>query len=699
MVQAWKVSVRVSGVMTTVPSFADPITVSRGLTPFGQDSWPRPTAFRAVIDNDSLAYDPARPASLLYGLAGRNCEVRIQVATADVNSSLHVEATNWESSETIDHVPGQRRGRAQTVLTGEGVLGRISRWTGTLDSPLLRTNAARPTLIGLWPMEEEDTAATLTNAYPGGAPGVASSVTFGDSDRPFGAARTVGTSADSAMAGRFAAASATAGWQVSWCFHLDEVPASGTYELLFRINVGNGYTWYVDINNASYRLNIVNNLGVTILTDVTGFGSQGTPDRWISMRMAASQSGGNISWTMSWYPQSSPVIYSTSGTVAGAVGALSSWRIPGNTVTDGAHWSMVYGVTSLAEDLLSGASTSSFNGYQNEYGLARYRRIMAELGITRFNFGANTDTIIMGPQPIDTAIAVLKEVRMTDDGDISDERFTVSATTMRPRRTLYHQDPALELEYGVNVAGYDRSFGADGVWNHVTARDVTGVEYTARRTDGLNSVSAAPAGIGEVRKQVDVSVFDTRMVLPSVASWWLAKGTLEGRRYTKITVDLVRSASLQVDACYVREGDMITVAGLEADAVRLLVVGIEHFKTPGEWKIHYLTEPYDTYMVGIYDDPGSVWGTHLSRLDGAHTAGDTTLDLTTVSRYGVWTANTAGRDLWIEGERVTVSAMGAATGSGPYTQTATVTRAVNGVSKAQLSGARVRLWDNRKWGL
>jgi hypothetical protein len=53
----------------------------------------------------------------------------------------------------------------------------------------------------------------------------------------------------------------------------------------------------------------------------------------------------------------------------------------------------------------------------------------------------------------------------------------------------------------------------------------------------------------------------------------------------------------------------------------------------------------------------------------------------------------------IEGERVTVTAMTAAAGTGPYTQTATVTRSVNGVVKAQLSGARVNVYNSRRWGL
>jgi hypothetical protein len=102
--------------------------------------------------------------------------------------------------------------------------------------------------------------------------------------------------------------------------------------------------------------------------------------------------------------------------------------------------------------------------------------------------------------------------------------------------------------------------------------------------------------------------------------------------------------------------------------------------------------------VGIWDDAGFVWGTNLSTLNGDHTSTDNTLALTTVSRNGIWSTAFTG-DLIIAGERVSVSSMGAATGTGPFNQVATVTRSANGIVKALPGGSKVALFDNRRWGL
>lgn len=687
---------RLNGVFTAIPLFTDPVDIERGTKPFaGADAWPSPSRFTCTINNDTLDYDPSRPAGLLYGIAGRNTEVRIRPAGT---SYLYAEATEWEPSRTPDHVPGADKGRSETGLTALGLLGRLESWTDPIDSPMFKTNSARPTSIGHWAFEEDRGATVLSNSKVGGAVGTASNVDFGEDDRPFGAKQTVKVSDASSMAGKFVAASTSAGWQVYWAFRFPELPPTSTYELFFRVNVSNGYTWYFNIKDTGFQMNTIDNLGALVSSQAFNFGAGAEPNKWVTMRIAMQQVAGNVSWNWAWYAQDLEFFYVTTGTFAGTIGVCRDWRIPGNAVTDGVHYCHVGGVTGLTEDLMSSTSRRVFNGYKLERATSRYNRLMQEVGLDRFTIGTTNESVEMGPQTIDTLVNNLRQVVATEDADISDERFDI-ALTMRTRRSTYNQTPALELTYPTHIADYSKQIGAAGVWNRVTAKNADGGEYTMSRTDGLMSVSPPPAGIGEIRKQVDVSVGNERTWLPMIASWHLAKGTLEGPKYTEITVDLYRHPTLVADAIDVREGDLITVSGLEPNLLRLLVVGIRRRVTSGTTRITYLTEPYDTYRVGIWDDSGFVWGTNLSRLDGAHTSTDNTLALTTDSLYGVWTANTVGRSLLIAGEQVTVSGMTAASGVGPYTQTATVTRSVNGVVKTLPDDSKVELFDNRKWGL
>jgi len=77
------------------------------------------------------------------------------------------------------------------------------------------------------------------------------------------------------------------------------------------------------------------------------------------------------------------------------------------------------------------------------------------------------------------------------------------------------------------------------------------------------------------------------------------------------------------------------------------------------------------------------------------TTSETLWDISGVTPADVWTTGSdpAGLYDWMVGtERVRVTAMPSATGSGPYLQTGTVTRSVNGVVTTHLTGAAVHLY-------
>lgn len=688
------------GVYTPIPTFADPLTIKRGIESFST-TWPAPTEFSVMINNDTLDYDPSRPTSLLYGRAGRNTRVRIR---PDGVSRVYCEAQSWEPSRTPEHVPGGRRGKSTTAMRAAGLLERLSTWEEPPASPMYRTAQGRTTSFGHWSLEDDENAVSAANSLPGGYTAQIKGVTLAESERPFGAKRTVRLANGSLMIGRWSPASKTAGWQVFFSFKLATSPPSASYGRLLRWSASNGYIWTVDVNNAGYLFTVTDADGVIKWQTATGgYGTGVEPTNWVTFRMRVANAGGGVvNVQPAWYAQSMSASFGITDTFSGSVGVPQIWWQEGGSVTDGGWFSHVGAVTGVSDDLDGIAARRVFNGYQGETAIDRYLRNMGEAGLQAYLIGDGDDSMPMGPQPIDQLIKVLEECRSTEDGDLSDERFDI-ATTMRGRRDSYDMTPALELTYPDEVSSYVKSVGREGAWNRVTVKNRTGGELTIQQETGPMSVSPPPDGIGDLRRQIDVNVDDEATWLPPIASWHLAKGTLEGPRYKQITVDLGRHPELVATARVVREGDMITVDGIEPDLVRLLVVGIEERMQPGgaaagrgTWRITYHCEPYDVYMVGVWDASTFRWGTNLSSLAAGATATATALSVKAADARGMWSTGLAGADIMIGGERMTVTSV---VNTGTLTQTINVARSVNGIVKSHDADDPVRLFDGRRWGL
>lgn len=692
MVNDVDLQAKISGAFTDVPLMATAVKITRGNEPFG--TWPRPSQIQCEIDNDSLNYDPSRPTSLLYGLAGRNTQVKIR---PHGSTYLWAEASTWTPQRTPDHVAGQRRGRSSTGLVAEGLLRRIGTWSDPIRSPMYRTNSSRTTSIGHWPLEDDRDATVLANSYPGGIRGqIKAGATPGDSEAPQGAASSVKVTAASLLAGTFAGASTTAGWQVCWAFKLPATPGSATYGTLLRWTTSNGYTWYAEVNDTAYQYRVIDSDGTSLLSYAVLHGGR-TPDQWLTMRVKCSVSGGTVTVEPAWYAQGDSVEVGGTTTFSGSVGALRTWAQDGNAVVDGGWFSHVFGVTGTSDSLVGSDAQKIFNGYSGEAAGIRYGRIVAEQGLTAYVIGTSTDTMLMGPQKVGTLLDVLKEIRDTDDCRIDDERFDI-ALTLSTRRALYNQDSALDLTYPTHIYAYEKEIGDLNTHNQVTAKNVNGGEATVTQESGPMSIEAPPDGVGLNLFTVNVNVSDEND-LDDIAHWHLAKGTLDIPLYRSITVNLTASPSLLSAAVTVREGNYITVTGLEAETLHQLVVGIVRDITAGVETITFLCEPYDPYILGIWDDASFRYDSATSTLAAGYTSSQTSWTVECTDPNDVWSTTATPYDWLVGGERVTVTSMGAASGSGPYTQTATVTRAVNGVSKAQTAGTAIHLADAKRWGL
>lgn len=694
----------IDGVWTTVPLLAGQgTTVQRGLDPFAD--WPRPSEINTRINNDSLEYDPSRPQSTLYSKIGRNTRARWQLAGT---SRLWAEASEWKPEATENHAPGVGKGSAWVDLTAAGILRRLGSWEEPLRSTMYRTESARPSQIGHWPLEDPASSPRLANtARSPATAGTYRGVTLGDDDAPFGAASSAVQSADGQMTGNFLPASSTAGWQIAFSMRLKALPASGSGSwTLFRWQTSNGDMWRWSTTDTAFQLSVTDSTGAVLFSNNTTFGTGATPTTWIRCRVGVNPvSGGTVSLNQAWYMQDLNTFYFVAPSYAGtSIGSLRRWWQESSALNDGSRFSHVLGLTGLTEDLMSVTSRNVFNGYNGELSNVRYNRILAEVGITRFTIGVAGDGQPMGPQPVATVMEILKEIVDTDACRIDDERFDI-ATTITTRRAMYNQAPALTLAYPSQVAPpFRKRIDDANVKNHITVKSSRGGEAVAIRTTGPMSTQVPPAGVGEKRGTVEVNATENAGQLDQLAAWHLARYTLDRPRYEEVTVDLLANPGLQASVFAVREGNMIRVTGYEPEPIDLLVVGIVDTAGKTELRVTFKCEPYEPYMIGVWNDPAAApsrWDTATTTVAAAATSTATALQVTTTDRRDILTTNAASLpvELIVAGERVRATAITAAAGTGPYTQTLTVVRSINGVVKPQPIGGAVTVADSRRWGL
>lgn len=710
-----------SGVYTKVPLHATPVTITRGHDPYG--SWPHPARIQCQIDNDDLAYDPTRPASLLYGVAGRNTEVRLRpVGVLPTNTAwFYAEATSWTPDATSDHVPGERKGMASVTLVAEGLQRRLGKWRDRLGSPLRRAvllavRSGTYDAAAYWPMEDPGGSGTAVSAIggpamepvvefrytmpdgsavpPGGAP------RFADGKGVLGADPLVSFQGGGTLRGVVDQGGTWNGYTIDWVAQMPpgiEVGESvtvlswqetGTY-VYFEMVASKGSPSSI----AVFHANAADRATFSSTGSASGSGElfDGTPHFF---RYRVRQNGG--SYLARLYIDG--VLFATADNftpgMTGTVGKpyLIDWNplelsTPGMPI--GAGHLIVW---RSGQDAGQPGLTSAFNGHREELTQVRFDRVFEdESGFEAF-FSAGGEQL--GPQSSAPLLDQLKELQATDGGRIDDERFSI-AEYFRLRRSLHAAASVLDLTYSQLTPPFRKVIDDLGIVNRVTVRNWDGEEVTATRETGPTSVLPPPNGMGEYPASFDVNVND-RLRLPHIANWRLARGGYELGQYREVTVDLVANPDLATAVQAVREGDHITVSGADPDVLHFMVVGIVRRITSGTHLVTFKVEPWGVWDVGIWDSPLWIWDAGTMTLNAGYSATATAWTFAFTNPRDVWTGNC---DLMVGGERVTMTAHGALTGSGPYTQTATVTRAVNGVRKAQLAGTEVHAADARRWGL
>ena len=414
--------------------------------------------------------------------------------------------------------------------------------------------------------------------------------------------------------------------------------------------------------------------------------------------------GGNTLYALVAVAPGAGTAHTAHATIAGAAGNVLSYQLN----SDAALTDTVVGhvqVQSAWSSLF--ALGSPLNAWQGETAGARFARLAGENGWRARILGSPAASAAMGPQGLDTLASLLQECETADTGQVLEPRQCLGLG-YRTAASMTAQSPALALDYaqaqpgGVN--GDPADSGLDPAYDDLLSRNgwtVTrgastgsqGATVKAQLNDGSVMSAAVLGDYGDSRTANVAS--DSQ--LADVAGWLVHLGTVDEYRWPLIPVNLARPAmaALYYNALDLDVGDMAEVLNppstVTYDPVRQLVLGFTESLGGKHYAMEFNAVPASPYDVIVLDD--LVYGrldTDGSSLAAGVSSGATALSVATAGSFPLWTTDSGDFpfDIAIAGERVTVTNI---TGSSSP-QSFTVTRSVNGVSKAQSSGADVRLW-------
>lgn len=610
------------------------------------------------------------------------------------------EASSWQPTETLGFDPVAGRGFRSTAMQAEGVLRRIGGWTDKLASPVYRNISSRVStgrLLGYWPATDPSGSTSLVNVVPGGSAGLASSVNYGAGAEVSGSEPMLTMGATSKLSGRFLRPTGTPnGWQVSWAMRLD-VPAPSEGQIL-TWSTSNGYRWFVYVSSTTYRVNVMSPDGITVLSDVpVAFSGSGDPSaQGVVFRVKVSVTAGTVSVETAWYSQDFPVVFGITQTFAGTTGYLLSWAASGNPAMDGATFGQVYAVSDSIDDLQSADVINSFNGYRHERAATRFVRLCGYVGIVATVVGNAVDSQKMGPQKPDTFQDSLKELTTTEDGPIYDTRIR-RGLSMRTRKSMYNQTAVLTLTKAQCVQPLTKVLDDLVSGNSITVDNRVGGSRLAAIATGPGSVLDPPTGAGLQQKTINVNA-DGDDDLDEIAGWWARKLSDTTARYPEVTVDVTGQPALEAAVNAVDVGDRIFLTDVTPGGAGLIVLGIqEKYDTRFHRLVTFVCGPDTLYNPAVYDAAGTDWDSVSTTLVTARDAVQTSWAISTVDVGDTWSTTGTPYGWLVDGEPMTVTVMTAAAGTGPYTQTATVTRSLT-VAKPHAAGAEIHISPRKRYG-
>lgn len=683
----------------------DPVTVSRGKSDEQSQAGPQRMTF--TLDNRDGKYSPRNPLSVLHGKIGRNTPVRCKIDSGSF-TRFYGEISSWPPKWNENHSDNY------VQVEAYGQLRRLGQGQPTVSNALRDWVLAQSTLYAYYPLLGGEETVYSQNL----APGQSGSFT-GSTGAVFKYGHDMGA---------------------SWLGTGLEINATGDSAYMQGITNAVGTNVALDF--------VFQSLGLGVL-DVEIWPNQ--DEIWI-LRLNTSADTGTtqVSWddgdgSVTSFAESSahPALNDTGlhtcrfelRQVAGpsvdfyvyidgelfytnSMGLtqeinhspffrLHYSRYTNQTYVNVAHFAMW--ADNTAANLPDAADYhAAAMAYSGETAVDRITRVCSDGEIDLVTAGTAAESMPMGPQFTETRLEQIRDVESTDMGILFETRNAPGLTYLS-RTSLYNQAAQFTLNYAAGQVSPPLEPVDD---DQTTRNDVTATRReggSARFTvdEGPLSTQDPPDGVGRYEVEVTVNP-ETDGFLEGIAAWIANIGTLDRARWPSVTVNLNSpniGSALENTIKDAEIGDLFTITGMSRafvyDDVSLIIIGYTETITPYVHTITFNCMPAEPYTVGAWSTSASSgsfrWDTGGSTLNSSATSTATSMSFATATGNALWTtdSNAFPFDVNIGGERVRVTNI---TGSSSP-QTATVTRSINGVVKAQTSGTDVRLWDTPRWAL
>ncbi|MGV1010412.1 MAG: hypothetical protein ACOYBY_17735 [Dermatophilaceae bacterium] len=646
----------------------DAVTVRRGRSTPGQSLEPGQATL--TLDNRDGRFSPRNPTSPLYGLIGRNTQLRISM---DGNIRFVGEISEWP-------VTWGAGDDVYVPIEVSVILRRLGQGASPIQSSLRRAITGNTSIVAYWPCEDGANAKTVASGMDGvqamtivGTPEMGAYSDFvGSAELP-----SLGT-------GKFTGKVPVHTNGLNQVRLIMAFPAASTWTtdrpILSASASGTVSYWslYYETGGA---LSLRGYGADDVLTFDSGAVAFDVDGKKLLLAFTLDQNGADIDYEIETYEQEATIGGSYASTFAAAtLGHLTRVSLAPERNLSGAAAGHIV-VDTVVDTIFD--ETSSFNAHTGESARDRSYRLCTEEGVSYA--GTDTTCQAMGYQARDTLVNLLRECEAVD-GIMYEIRASLGLAHYL-NVTNVNDVPTLTLDYATDVMAPFLPTEDDATArNDVTVERYLGGSGRVQETAGPLGITA----IGRYDEQVTLSLAaDTQC--EQQAAWRVHWGTWDEVRYASVTVNLTRTPAVAAAALTCSIKDVILVEDLPAwmppNDARLFIIGYEETLTPFEWVITFNTVPAGPLDVFAIED------TTYGRLDSSTTtiSEDLTTAETDVSITGDTWIDSGVRagdfpfDVMIGGERMTVTAC---TGS---PQVFTVTRSVNGVVKTHATGASVAL--------
>jgi len=638
------------------------------------------------LKNTSGKYNPENPMSSLYGLTSLAMPMRVSV---DSDVRWTGEASEWRPRR-------ETSGPMRMTLTGGGILRRLGLGSQPVFSALKSTMMSLDP-IAYWPLTDGPQT-DIGGSSSAGEPGfpLIGSMEFSKVTGPYGARELLPEMVQDVSTGvpaltTIVSGDSTSNWTMDFVINATKPDGATSWSYTAFIWSDENNSWIFDVYGDSTTSNYLVEL---VAYDADASISLQVPinivdGQWHHIRIDSENYVGSMY---------ASITVDGSEYLSGSSASMTSARIEQITLLNCSstymksasvgHVAVYQGVS------IDDTSDASF-GYPGELAADRFVRVAAENGVTATVVGTvATDSKPMGPQPSGTLLDVLYDCVVTDGGLAYES--SGGELTMRCLGSMYRQAAALVIDVDTDIPQLEPLIGDRTVRNDVTANRKLGSSTRRELASGAMSVQAPPLGVGRHPAQVDVNP-STDAVLGDYASWLVALSTVGGVQYAKIIVDL--DANTGIDVTGVEIGDVVQLDGVPAyddpETPRLVIVGMEETINTHRRTLTLLTvsaKPYDVGLLGTAGQAGFL-DCDATTINEDLNATETGIDIL-ITDACAWTYASGNYDILIGGERMTVTAVSAVSGSVPSrTQTLYVTRSVNGVVKTHATGAEVHVAD------